>query len=315
MEHFKDFLIRLQTLDIKVIPAKPATYDYKGKPAYYDLSHESPYLSPAYRNELKKLRELALTDILNLPGEQILFQLKRLEEVKELFYTFWKNYASSQALRGTEPLNAFLYNLDLGKSFIVPRLSDEDQAIASDYFIDDLKDTIRSREQVLLEFEQSVLRIVPVNSEPDNPVVKPLKQQLKAEPVFKELAASDFFDLVKDYFETEDQPLLKELLTSGKEPGTLLLFKDKGNSLADAFKQLFEANLIVGCNKIELIHWIIRNFAFFDKGTPKNYTEKYLQDIISSNTKSCHSPILDVKKRDGQFLIFPTQKNNRNRKL
>ena len=193
MKHFKDFLIRLQTLDIKVIPAKPATYDYKGKPAYYDLSHESPYLSPAYRNELKELRELALTDILNLPGEQILFQLKRLEELKELFHTFWRNYASSQAPRNTEQLNAFLYSLDLEKSFIVPRLSDEDHAIASDYFIDDLKDTIRSREKALLEFEQSVLRIVPVNMEPDKPPVKPVKRKPKAEPVFKEPAATDFF--------------------------------------------------------------------------------------------------------------------------
>ncbi len=87
-QHFKDFLIKLQTLAIEVIPEKPSINGNRGKPAYYDISQQNPYLSNKYRNELKELRELALTDILNLPREQIVFQVKRLKEVKGLFETF-----------------------------------------------------------------------------------------------------------------------------------------------------------------------------------------------------------------------------------
>src|SRR5215207_6396375 len=152
MKHFKDFLIKLQTLDVKIIQKTVHTNQDQIQKAYYDLSHQNPHLSDQFRNELKELRELALTDILNLPLEQIEFQLKRLEEVKALFNFFWDSFYSAQysfRFKGSEHNNEFLYSLDLGKAFIVPDLSDRNYAIVKDQFIDDLQDTIQSRENAL----------------------------------------------------------------------------------------------------------------------------------------------------------------------
>ncbi len=71
MKHYKDFLIKLQTLDIKISQKKSNRDGILRELNYYDISHESPYLSNTFKNELQELRELALTDILNLPVEQI----------------------------------------------------------------------------------------------------------------------------------------------------------------------------------------------------------------------------------------------------
>lgn len=314
MKHFKDFLIKLQTLDIRISQKKSNRDGILRELNYYDISHESPYLSNTFKNELKELRELALTDILNLPAEQILFQLQRLAELKEKFKKFWYNFNYSITPLGSENFTEYLFSLDLDGIFIVPSLSIQDQAIADDYFIDDLKDTIRAREKTLLEFEQSVLKVIPNNKEPEKPTInKPVNRE-EAKPVFKEGAAEIFYDLIKDYFKSEDQPLLKNLLTSGLDVSGPLIFKGQGNKLSDAFKQLFEANLIISCNKSELIAWILLHFKYTDKGSVRSYTEKYLQDIISSNTKSCQSPILDVRQKDGHFHILPVKRNNRNYK-
>ena len=75
-----------------------------------------------------------------------------------------------------------------------------------------------------------------------------------------------------------------------------LVFMGNGKQLAEAFKQLFDANLIAACNKAELQNWIKTHFVYREKGIQKNLTEKYLQDIISSNTKACKSPLFDARK-------------------
>lgn len=314
MKHYKDFLIKLQTLDIKISQKKSNRDGILRELNCYDISHESPYLSNTFKNELKELRELALTDILNLPAEQIFFQLQRLAEFKEKFKKFWHNFNCSTTSSGSEHLTEYLFRLNLDGIFIVRSLSSQDQAIADDYFIDDLKDTIRAREKTLMEFEQSVLKVIPNNREQEKPTInKPVNRE-EAKPVFKEGIAEKFYDLIKDYFKSEDQQLLKNLLTTGSNSSEPLIFKGQGNKLSDAFKQLFEANLIISCNKSELIEWILLHFKYIDKGSVRSYTEKYLQDIISSNTKSCQSPILDVRQKDGHFHVLPVKRNNRNYK-
>ncbi len=314
MKHFNDFLIQLQTLDIKIIQ-KPIVNGDQSSTACYDLSHQNPFLSNHYKNEIKALRELALTDLLSLGIEQIGFQLKRLEEIKASFHSFWSKFYSLQCKGGQSNREYLLTNLDLEALFIIPEIPNQSHVTITHNFLFDLQDTIESREKVVQEFEQSVLQIVPLCKEPEKVTTKSIKLSEKAEPIFKEVAAIDFYDLLKDYFVPEEQLLLKDLLTLGTQVQQLLLFKGKGNQLADAFKQLFEANLIVGCSKAELIHWILLHFTYLDKGVIKHYSEKYLQDTIASNTKGCSSPIIDVRKKEGHFCIFPTQKNNRHSKI
>ncbi|TDH23977.1 hypothetical protein EXU57_15915 [Segetibacter sp. 3557_3] len=314
MKHYNDFIIKLQTLDIKISLKRSVAEGTRGELSVYSISHQNPHLNDGFANELKALRELALTDILNLPGEQIQLQLQRLGEVKERFNKFWYNLNHSDVPIGTEHLTDLLFSLDLKELFILPALSFQDHAKADVDFMHDLEDTIRARQKVLGQFEESVLKVTQVQKSPEKQLfTKPIKKE-EATPVFKRGIALEFYDLIKDYFKTDHQPQLQSLLMKQAVPNEPLVFKSNGNQLADAFKQLFEANLIVGCNKIELINWIQEHFEYVDRGSVKSFSEKYLLDIISSNTKICQSPILNVRKKDGQFVILLEQRNNRNSK-
>jgi hypothetical protein len=313
MTHYKEFLIKLQTLGIRIIASKPVFNNNQSQEACYDISHQSPHLSSVFRNELKELQELAVTDILNLSAEQITLQLERLTLLKDKLHKFWANFHSSMFSFRNKPTE-LLHNLDLSEIFIVPEISFRNPAIATNEFIDDLQDSIQARERALLEFEECVLKIIQVNKEPGKTTGNKSISKESPLPIFKNGVADQFVDLIKDHFAVDDQVLLKTLFANGTVTNAPLLFKGNGNQLADAFKQLFEANLIIGCNKIQLINWIIRYFKYADKGVVRAYSEKYLLDIISSNTKSCQSPILNVRKKDGEFLIVPLQRNNRNNK-
>ncbi|MEJ7737150.1 MAG: hypothetical protein WKF97_06965 [Chitinophagaceae bacterium] len=205
-------------------------------------------------------------------------------------------------------------SLDLNSIFIAPSLSHTDNAVADDNLINDLVDTVRARENILKEFEEAVSKVIDLSKETEKIVNDELPKKLtKAYPVFKEEIVHEFFTIVKNYFSAKDQQHLLKLLTTedAVEP---LLFNGPGNQLADAFKQLYSSNLITSCNKSELEGWIQTNFQYRDKGAQKHYTEKYLKDIISSNTKGCQSPLFDVKKSEGKFYLSPLHRNNRNQK-
>lgn len=300
MNHFKEFLIKLQTLDIQIFPKKAVTGSEKPEIFFYDISHENPYLNASYKNEFKELKELAITDILNLSREQISFQLRRLGDIRELFKRFWQKYYHLKVLSGSDQATNFIYNLSLNEDFIAPKLYYPDHAIANDNFINDLEDTIRARENILEEFEEAVSKIIEFTEKAEKNTFKEQTQEAtKAKPVFKEGVAEEFFSIIKEFFSESDQPLLLKIITSKGKLSKPILFNGPDNQLADAFKQLLLSNLIRGCNKAELENWIQINFQYRDKGIQKPYTEKYLQDIISSNTKFCQSPLFDVKKLDG----------------
>ncbi len=315
MNHFKDFLIKLQTLDIKVNQRNKVINGQSGQINYYDISHQNPYLSASFKNELKELKELAVTDILNLPREQIIFQLQRLSDVKKLFSRFWHNLHNSHAPRGAEYILDYVLSLDLDSIFIAPGLSTSDNAIADDNLINDLSDTVRARENILKELEEAVSKVIDILKEGGKIVDAESPNKLtKASPVFKDEIVKEFFTVLKNYFSANAQQQLLELLTTKEDADEPLLFYGPGNQLADTFKQLYSANLITSCNKSELEDWIQTNFLYRDKGMQKHYTEKYLKDIISSNTKGCQSPLLDVKKSEGKFYLSVLHKNDRNQK-
>jgi hypothetical protein len=86
------------------------------------------------------------------------------------------------------------------------------------------------------------------------------------------------------------------LLKDNILPKDKLLFNSNGNQLADAFKQLIEANFIVSCSKAELEGWIIDNFQYASNSQSKPFTAGYLNGIISSDVKICKSPIVKISK-------------------
>jgi hypothetical protein len=76
---------------------------------------------------------------------------------------------------------------------------------------------------------------------------------------FKQGAAVQLFDLLKAYFVPEDHAALEKLLLYDEAPAAPLVFRGFATQLADAFKQLYDANLIVSCRKSDLEKWIARS--------------------------------------------------------
>jgi len=116
-----------------------------------------------------------------------------------------------------------------------------------------------------------------------------------AGPKFKSDIVDDIFNILKDFFSQEHQNELKEILVSGSNARQKLIFLDTGNRLADAFKQLYDADFITSCQKNELEKWISENFSFRYRGIIKEFKTKYLNDIISTTKDKCQKPLLDVK--------------------
>ena len=312
MVHFKEFLIKLQTLDIKISERKTSLDGEEKVARSYEISHQTPYHSPAFKNELREVKELAITDVLNLSREQIDFHLERLKNLNDKFSKFWDRYYHAPYPVGSEHNLNVIYSLHLDDLFTCPRLYFMDQAGASDYFLDDLESTITHRQGVLKEFEETIFKIIEPGVQPSSPpTISTTSNKRKSWPVLKEGVAEEFFNLVREYFAAESSGEIKNLLISNKPPSEPFVFNGAGNQLADAFKQLFDANMIVGCNKAELENWIQQNFQYRDKGIVKSYTEKYLQDMISSNTKACQSPIFDVRKNGNALYLSPLIRKNR----
>ena len=124
-------------------------------------------------------------------------------------------------------------------------------------------------------------------------------------PIFVPESISDLYEILRDFFSPEDQVELLWLLQNGGNTSKPLIFLDSGNRLADAFKQLYNCDIIRGCQKKELEEWVLKNFQFRKKDKIVNYTLRYLNDIISTNKDKCQRPVLDVKqeKSTGKFLI------------
>jgi hypothetical protein len=114
-------------------------------------------------------------------------------------------------------------------------------------------------------------------------------------PVFVQEYLPDFYVIIRDFFSKNEQDSLIHLLETGVELDKPIVFQDTGNRLADAFKQLYEANIIVDCQKKELESWICRNFVFIHRQKVKQFIPKYLNEIISTTKDKCQRPILNVK--------------------
>lgn len=125
-------------------------------------------------------------------------------------------------------------------------------------------------------------------------------------PIIKKEAIPQIYGLLRDFFSPEDQPKLKRLLMTGKSVPSPLLFMDHGNRLADAFKQLYNSDIITGCQKYELEEWIRKNFNFRHNNKANAFTPYYLRDIISTTKDKCQNPILNVKmnKETCEYIII-----------
>ena len=130
-------------------------------------------------------------------------------------------------------------------------------------------------------------------------------QKPDGQPSFSPEAADSFFEIVKSFFPAQLHDVLQSLLKANKRPKSKLLFKGNGNLLADALKQLFDAHLITGCSKSELQNWVMKHFQFQYRGDIKDFTARYLKDIISTDKDKCANPLINVflDKEKGKYVI------------
>ncbi|MBC7863604.1 MAG: hypothetical protein IAF38_11550 [Bacteroidia bacterium] len=142
--------------------------------------------------------------------------------------------------------------------------------------------------------------------------VEPAKipQIISENPLFHQ-QAKIFLEL-KKHFNGGQHSALKNIL-NGKNSSEKLLFLGKANQLADTFKKLYEEQFVTGCNKAELIKWILNNFQYKSKTKALDSTEKYLHDIISTETKFCKNPIIKFLPpgADGKKVLASTSIKSR----
>lgn len=320
MEHFKEYFTFLQKFDLRLSETRDKRKPAELGPVFksgYDITHQTPHFSLQFAKHLQILKDLAVIDIIGAdPGRRKAY-LDQVKKLLSLFNRFWENYFRHYPANGENLQDNFLLVIEFAEIFYNDLLEpDKTEAIVTPEFIEDLCDSIREREESLAVFIAEITALVKTEGQ-DSEVEKisagePTSIRIRRYPVFVEGLADQFFKIFKEYFDENEQQPLFSLLTNNVSPKGKLLFNSNGNQLADAFKQLIEANLIVSCNKAELESWIIENFMYVSNGQAKPFTTGYLNGIISSDTKICKSPILSVTRNSASlFALFPIARSKK----
>jgi len=175
----------------------------------------------------------------------------------------------------------------------------------------EISDEIHLKVAFLVRFKFIIDTGIKKHCKKNHPLLHPERENntgyLKTEikPIFKPDDVQTVFDLLKNFFVAEHQSQLYNMLSTGNDAPGSLIFLDNGNRLADSFKQLIDADIITGCQKKELENWIFRNFKYRNNQRIKDFTPRYLNDIISTTNDSCRNPILNVTRdrATGNVLI------------
>jgi len=347
MQHLKEFLTRLQTFDLLIveddIQMEWETNEKKHVKAY-DLTYQTQYYdSFSYRSELRVLKDMAFIDLITLDKERIKLQLSELSRVRNRFKEFWENYNQHYSEMKLVYDRSFIFSVRLDYLFIVNNLQSNSVDIeVTSKFAEDLGDSVKLREKFLMEliydaensikehlsfedFQKSLYDKKQDANQTDEPTKSEIRNDPEAVfenetttklinryPTFKPGIASQLLDLLREYFVFEDHPKLERLLLSDEAPERPLVFRGFGNQLADTFKQLFDARLIVGCQMVDLERWIAPKFNYLsNQAEARELTEGYLNGLMSTKTRPCKSPILKIEQKEDKFYILPTPRNKR----
>ncbi|MDF2434133.1 MAG: hypothetical protein JWP44_3764, partial [Mucilaginibacter sp.] len=342
MLHLKDFLTRIQTFDLRIIEdylQRESGTNEKRHVKAYDLTYQTQYYdSFSYRSELRVLKDMAFIDLITLDKERIKLQLAELSKVRSRFKEFWGNYNQHYSEMKLVYDRSFIFSVRLEYLFIVNNLQSDGANIeVTSKFSEDLGDSVKLREKFLMEliydaanstkdhisFEEFQKYLHDKKQEAkqtENPT-EPRKSEepellfengsptkpIDRYPTFKPGIASQLLDLLREYFVSADHPKLERLLLSDEAPDKPLVFRGFGNQLADAFKQLFDARLIVGCQMADMERWIAPKFNYLsNQAEARELTEGYLNGLMSTKTRPCKSPILKIEQKEDKFYILPT---------
>jgi hypothetical protein len=150
------------------------------------------------------------------------------------------------------------------------------------------------------------------NKPPQQTETKTEQETIEMKPVLKPEAVQVVFEIIKDFFSTEQQPDLKQVIETGNIVSKKLLFKGNGNRLTDTFKKLIEHDFITGCQKQDLINWIISNFTFTQQNKVKAFIYDTVEKTISRNDNPCKSPLIIIENCQIRKVEHPrTKKYNK----
>jgi len=326
MQDLTKFLSRIQTFNLKIIPLLTvndllANEMDNGKDCYW-IGEESGHLEYSnIQSQLRLLKDMALVNLFVLRNPELELVLFQLKKVQSHFQKFWTNYHFHLEEDVHEYPTDYILDIDLPGIFLVNGLlGNRDDIVIAEDFVESLSDSVKLRERMLNElifdieqllYPSQLLEITDGAS--PNPVDASLS--LHGIPQFTSDTDVAFLEILLPYFPEEHHSDLAALIQTNTGHKGTLVFKGNGNQLADAFKQLFEANLIVGCKKNELEKWIAKHFVYRYKNANKEFTEGYLNGIISSDVKPCKSPILEVKKKEDRYVIVSSLRNKKNVKF
>lgn len=335
MQNLARFLTKIQTFELHIITKEELKSPIKeeGQKQAYSLVHETSYYNSfSYKSEIRVLKDTALIDLLSLNDISLKRELEQLKKLKDRFKLFWMNFHQYYSELKTEYPRNYIFSIQLQYLFIVNNLQpDRSDIYIGDEFVESLNDSVKIREKFLSEMVYEIEEILnpretfeewkarlgsqeeSKNASSDVPAKIPYNADAGL-PKFNEQAKEDFLQLIKPYFSAEHFAQLSALINTDTQPENQLIFKGNGNQLADAFKQLYEANLITGCKKSDLEKWILKHFLYGTGDRASEYTEGWLSSIISSDTKVCKSPILEVRIKDKVPFIVPTVRNKKNNK-
>ncbi len=159
-----------------------------------------------------------------------------------------------------------------------------------------------------LDYIQKLIVFIETLLPPPQTETKTEQETIELKPVLKPEAVQIVFDIIKDFFSPEHQTELKQVIETGNKAGKKLLFKGNGNRLTDTFKKLIEHDFITGCQKQDLINWIISNFTFTQKNKVKAFVYDTVEKTISRNYYPCKSPLIEIKNGQIQRTEQPRTK-------
>lgn len=124
------------------------------------------------------------------------------------------------------------------------------------------------------------------------PVDAKQEQTYFPKPCFKPELIDSIVTTLKDFFDVTEHVELRRIIKTGSNANEKLLFRDNGNRLTDYFKRLFENDTITGCEKKDLINWIVDNFTSIYRKTQKGFIYKTVEKTISGRQQSFKNQII-----------------------
>lgn len=116
------------------------------------------------------------------------------------------------------------------------------------------------------------------------------------------------YEIIKDFFNSDNQQQLLQFLSTGNNLNKPIVFKDNGNRFADIFKQLIEHDFLPGWSKKEVQDLISKNFKFYYRKTIKDFTPDYIEKCISRKSTPCKNPLINIINGEILKITKPRRK-------